>query len=198
MRKQELARQTRAARLDPVVRERLDRALTRLGLDDPERHFRDAIARYPLDAIVDAIAIFDGKSKHGSLPDGADARYLLGIVRNLDARHEADAITRALDERLAARDALLEPLVRRRGELAALEIGERLRHLVDETRTAERVIERHVWLGALADLVREQPQDQRRERFRTAARRIHSSFRVQRRERDAAERILARLIWPLA
>ena len=197
--KQERARETRAARLDPVVRERLDRAFERLGLDDPERHFRDAIARYPLDAIVDGVAIFEGKSKHGSLPDGVDARYLLGIVRNLDAQHEADAITRALiDERLAARDALLEPLVRRQSELARLELTEHIRQLVDEAMRAERIIERHFWLGALADLVREQPPEQRRERFRSAARRIHSSFRVHRRERDDAERILARLIWPLA
>jgi len=199
LQKQERARQTRAARLDPLVRERLDRAFERLALEDPERHFRDAIARYPLDAIVDAIAIFEGKSKHGSLPDGVDARYLLGIVRNLDARHEADAITQALlDERLAARDALLEPLVRRQGELAGFELAEHMRLLVDEAMRAERVIERHFWLRRLADLVCEQPQDQRRERFRSAARRIHSSFRVHRRDRDAAERILARLIWPLA
>jgi hypothetical protein len=199
LRKQERARQTHAARLDPVVRERLDRAFERLDLDDPERHFRDAIARYPLDSIVDGIGIFEGKSKHGSLPDGADARYLLGIVRNLDARHEADTITRALlDERLAAHDALLQPLVRRQGDLTRLEFTEHLRHLVDEAMGAERALERHFWLGVLAGLVRQQPEGQRRERFRAAARRIHSSFRVHRHDRDAAERVLARLIWPLA
>ncbi len=152
-----------------------------------------------MDAIVDGIAIFEAKSKYGSLRDGADARYLLGIVRNIDARHEADAITRALlDERLAARDALLEPLRRRQAELARLELNEQLRHLVDQAMRAERFLERHFWLGALADRVRELPEGQRRERFRAAARRIHSSFRVHRHDRDAAERILARLIWPLA
>ena len=199
LRKQERARQTRAASLDPVVRERLDRAFERLGLDDPEHHFRDAIARYSLDAIVDGVAIFEGKAEHGSLHDGADARYLLGIVRNRDAQHEADAITTALlRERLAARDALLEPLVRRQRELDHLALREHLRRLVDQAVGAERFLERHFWLGALADLIREQPDPQRPESFRAAARRIHACLRIHRRERDAAERILARLIWPLA
>jgi hypothetical protein len=76
LRKQELARQTRAARRDPVLAALLDDAFTRLGLLDPERHFRDAIACYPRDAIVDAIAIFSGKRTAGTLPDGVDARYL--------------------------------------------------------------------------------------------------------------------------
>jgi len=199
LRKQERARQTRAARLDPLVRERLDRAFERLGLDDPERHFRDAIARYSLDAIVDGVAIFEGKAKHGSLPDGADARYLLGIVRNRDAQHEADAITTALlRERLAARDAVFEPLVRRQRELDHLALREHLRRLVDEAVGADRILERHFWLGALADLIRKQPDPQRPELFRSAARRIHCGFRVHRRERDDAERVLARLLWPLA
>jgi uncharacterized membrane protein YhiD involved in acid resistance len=52
MRKQELARQTRAARLDLVIRALLDDDFTRLGLLDPERHIRDAIACYPRNAIV--------------------------------------------------------------------------------------------------------------------------------------------------
>src|SRR5436853_243627 len=60
----------------------LDVAFARLDLLEPERHFRDAIACYPRDAIVDAIAIFSGKRTAGTLPDGVDARYLLGIVRN--------------------------------------------------------------------------------------------------------------------
>lgn len=199
LQKQERARQTGAARLDPLVGDRLDRAFERLALDDPERHFRDAIARYPFDAIVDAIAIFEGKMQHGSLPGEVDARYLLGIVRNIDDKHEADAITRALlDERIAAHDAMLEPLMRRRIELASLGRTEHLRRLVDEAMCAERMLERHFWLGGLADLICEHPEHQRRECFRAAARRIHSSFRVHRHDRSAAERILARLIWPLA
>jgi hypothetical protein len=67
LRKQELARQTRAARRDPVIAALLDDAFARLGLLDPERHFRDAIACYPRDAIVEATAIFSGKRTAGTL-----------------------------------------------------------------------------------------------------------------------------------
>ncbi len=87
LRKQELARQTLAARLDPAMRALLDDAFARLDLLDPERHFRDSIACYPRDAIVDAIAIFDGKRRAGTLPEGVDARYLLGIVKNVHHVH---------------------------------------------------------------------------------------------------------------
>jgi len=69
MRKQELAQETRAARLDPSVRALLDDAFARLGLLDPERHVRDAIACYPRDAIVDAIAI--SRSRCSSISFGA-------------------------------------------------------------------------------------------------------------------------------
>lgn len=89
LRKLELARQTRAARLDPAVCALLDDAFARLALldcrrpRDPERHVRDVIACYPRDAIVDAIGIFGGKRERGTLPDGVDARYLLGIAKNV-------------------------------------------------------------------------------------------------------------------
>jgi len=61
----------------------------------------DSIARYPLDVIVDGLAIFTGKRRVGTLPPGADARYLLGIVRNLGDEPEGIAIT---EELLHARD----------------------------------------------------------------------------------------------
>jgi hypothetical protein len=49
--------------------------------------------------------IFSGKRTAGTPPDGVDARYLFGIVRNLHHCHEAEPITEALiRERLSARD----------------------------------------------------------------------------------------------
>ena len=120
MRKQELVSQTRDARRDPVIAALLDDAFARLGLLDPERHVRDAIACYPRDAIVDAIAIFSGKRTAGTPPDGVDARYLLGIVRNLHRCHEAVPITEALiRERLSARDRFLAPLISERDAILA-------------------------------------------------------------------------------
>ena len=83
--RQELARRTLEARRRPEVLALLDAHFARLELLDPERNFRVAIAAYPLDAIVDGIAIFEGKRLAKTLHEGVGARYLLGIVRNVAA-----------------------------------------------------------------------------------------------------------------
>ena len=202
MRKQELARQTRAARLDPVIRALLDNGFARLGLLDPERHFRDAIACYPRDAIVDAIAIFAGKRTAGTLPDGVDARYLLGIVKNVHHLHEAEPITEALiRERLAARDRFLAPLVLERDAILAArgtDLSATLIALVDRLACAEHTIDRHVWLDAAADLVTPLAHDERIALAQRAARRIHTAFRISPHDRSRLERALLRRLWPLA
>ena len=201
MHKQELARQTRAARLDPVIRALLDDGFARLGLLDPERHFRDAIACYPRDAIVDAIAIFAGKRTAGTLPEGVDARYLLGIVKNVHHRHEAEHITKALiRERLAARDRFLAPLVRERDAILAArgtDVSATLIALVDRLASAEHTIDRHVWLDAAADLVAPLAHDERIALAQRAARRIHTAFRISPHDRSRLERALLRRLWPL-
>jgi hypothetical protein len=202
MRKQELARQTRAARRDPVIAALLDDAFARLGLLDPERHVRDAIACYPRDAIVDAIAIFSGKRTAGTLPDGVDARYLLGIVRNLHHCHEAEPITEALiRERLSARDRFLAPLVSERDAILATggaDIAATLIALVDRLVDAEQAIDRHVWLDAAADLVAPHPHDERIALAKRAVRRIHTAFKLSTRDRAHLERALLRRLLPLA
>ena len=198
LRRQERARRTREARLDPDVRLILDQAFARLGLLDPERHFRDAIACYPLDAIVDGAAIFEGKRVAGTLPASADARYLLGIVRNLHHVHQSDAITDALIRtRLDARDLLLEPLARERDAL--LQHGDDpLPAFIDRAILSPRAIDRSFWLHAAADLIAQRPLADRQPLFRAAAKRIHATFACPIRDRFAAERALARLLWPLS
>lgn len=200
MRKQERARQTRAARLDPVIGAILDDAFARLELLDPERHLRDTIACYSRDAIIDAIAIFAGKRQRGTLPEGVDARYLLGIVRNVHHDHEADAITHALlRDRLAARDRFLEPLVRERDQILATALGvrETLDALIDRLVAADRELDSHFWLDAAAAAIVACAHDERHDLARRAARRIHAAFRLATRERDRRARMLLRRLWPL-
>lgn len=200
LRKQQLAAQALAARADPTTRALLDDALPRLGLADPARHFRDAIACYPLDAVVDAIAIFDGKRSAGTLPDGVDARYLLGIVKNVHHCHEAESITAALlRERLAARDRLLQPLVRERDEILAHTGGApapTLDAIVRRLTHAERLIDRHFWLDAAAAAF-PHGDEQRLPLLTRVARRIHAAFRLKPADRHALERSLLRRLWPL-
>jgi hypothetical protein len=202
MRKQELARRTREARLDPDVRAYLDDAFARLDLLDPERHVRDAIACYPRDAIVDAVAIFAGKRERGTLPEGVDARYLLGIARNLHRLHEADAITQSLiRERLEARDRFLEPLVRARDEILSnrVDLSTTLDALVDRLADAEREIDRHFWLDVLANRGLGARDDaRRRELAHRVARRVHALFHLGTRDRERLVRLLLRRLWPLA
>jgi hypothetical protein len=199
-RKQEKAAATRRARVDPVVRGLLDAAFERLGLVDPDSHLRCAIATFTLDAVVDGLAIFDGKKHTGTLPDAADARYLLGIVRNLEHQHESNAITEALiRERLALRDAMLTTLERERDEILRNGLGaaSELRAFVDRAMSAHRMIDRHFWLSTAGDQIATRTREEQIDLFRAAARRIHATFGVPRPERAAAERILARRLWPV-
>jgi len=198
MHKQQLARETRAARVHPDMRALLDDAFARLSLLDPERRVRDAIACYPRDAVVDAIGIFGAKHQRGSLPDGADARYLLGIVRNLHHVHEADAITQALlRERIDARDRFLAPLLSDRDAvLADVDLDARLDAFTRRLVEADRELDRHFWIDALV-LAAPDDDDARRAFARRAARRIHACFRHPKRERHRLVRRLLRRLLPL-
>lgn len=197
LRRQQLARETRAARIDPDVRALLDDAFTRLSLLDPERRVRDVIACYPRDAVVDAIAIFGAKQQHGSLPQGVDARYLLGIVRNLHHVHEADLITQALlRERLHARDRFLAPLLRDRDAILADSNTDAFKSVVQRLTDAEREIDRHFWIDTLA-LIAPTQQDARSAFALRSAQRIHACFRLGPRERHRLVRILLRRLCSL-
>ena len=190
---QERARRTLEQRRHPEILALLDDHFARLGLLDPERHVRIAIAGDPLNAIVAALAIFDGKRQAATLPPGADARYLLGIVRNIADKTEGELVARAMLElRLEAKDRLLAPLRAARDALCTGDDAARVSaDCVDRALGTKSSLERLFWLGALADFLRLRPLDHQRELFLDAARRIHATFAVSTRERGDAVRILA-------
>jgi hypothetical protein len=198
--KQELARATLLARENPTVRDLLDDAFARLALLDPERHLRAAIARYPLDVIVDGIAIFEAKGRVGTLPPGVDARYLLGIVRNLGDEREGIAIAEELlRARLDARDRVLAPLVHARDAARAdsPDLRERVLRFVDLALAAERRIDRLFWLLAVADEINTHTKSDPAPLVATAARRVHTTHQVTRRERQDAVRVVVAHVVPL-
>ena len=200
-RRQELARQTLEARQRPNVRAFLDAAFDRLELSDPERHVRLAISRYPLDPIIAGVAIFETKQRTGSLPDGVDARYLLGIVRNVHEQREGELVADALLRlRRQARDIALERLNHERDALCAATRLESdvITALVDHALLDERALDRVFWLDTLATFVNDASVHQRDERYRDAARCIHSTFRADPRRRQHAVRVLAERLVPLA
>jgi hypothetical protein len=174
----QLARRTLEARRRPEVLAYLDDVFARLSLLDPERHLRVAIAGYPKTAIVSGVAIFAQKRRAGTLPDGVDARYLLGIVKNVTAKTELEIFAEVLwEERMRARDFFLAPLREARDTLRAENSAE---HVVNAS--ADRALEttsnleRTFWLETIVDVIREQPNDARQTLFRHAARRIEASF----------------------
>lgn len=200
LRQQVLARQTLEARLDPERRLLLDEAFNRLELVDPQGHIRAAIARYPLDAILAGLAVFEGKKAVGSLPDGAAGRYLLGIVRNLAQEDEGLAIAEALLRlRLEVHDSALAALAKARDSTRqqAQEPTQTLASFVDSALATDRKLDRIFWLQAAAEVIREQPREPRATLHRSAARRIHATYRIPYRDRQAAVRTLSRYVVPI-
>ncbi len=193
-RKQRKARETLAARQDPVVRARIKAAYERLELEDPQGHLLTATARYPIDAIVEGIAIFEGKRRARTLAEGVDARYLLGIVRNVAAERETWDIAEALwEERTAAADLLARHLERRRSAVHDAAVSPEtaiLSYIVNTIDTNSR-LERFFWLAAAADAIKAEASDTRHGLFRLCARRIAATRTMRPRERSAAIRFLA-------
>lgn len=191
--KQQLARATLEARQRPEVRSLLDTHFERLGLLDPERHIRLSIARYPLDAIVNGIAIFEGKRRAATLPDGVDGRYLLGVVRNVAEKREGELVAEALLRlRLDARDRLLAPLLAERDVVCdpARDDQEAMVECLRRAFGAARSIDRLFWLSALVDRLTGRTSQQRQAAFLVVARRIGATFLVSPTERQDALRFL--------
>lgn len=199
-RRQELARQTRKSRGDPVRREMLDQAFQKLGLDDPRGNVRSAIARYPIDYILAAIATFEAKAEAGTLPKSADARYLFGITKNISNKDEGLRITEALLRlRCDARERMLAPLLEaHRQLLESLPVHrELLRAMIDNATAAPRQLDRVFWLERAAKCIIDRPDDEHNDLLRAVSRRIHSTFAIPYAERLAAVRFIARKVSPL-
>jgi hypothetical protein len=200
LRKQRAARQTEHARLDPKARAALAASFARLGLADPEGKLQNAIARYSPQAVVDGIAIFESRSTKGTLPPNVDARYLLGIVRNVDQESEAELISETmLRLRLEVRDSIFGPLAQRQEDLLAQHPNASglLAEYVENAINAEPHIDRIFWLSAAADVLCREPEATRCDLYRLAARRINTAFRMPYADRLRAVRFLANKAYPL-
>jgi hypothetical protein len=194
LRRQKEALETNKARTDPVTRQLLEEAFARLDLADPTGNISAAIARYPLDAILTGISTFEGKREANTLPNRADARYLLGIVHNVSHQHEGWLISEALIKaRLQAQDLLLRGLQRARHDMVQTinKPGEIMPALLENALDTDRRLDRLFWLQSVADIMRAQPIELRDVLWRSAHRRIHSTFRLPYVDRLAAVHFLA-------
>jgi hypothetical protein len=197
--RQERARHTLEARRRPEVLALLDEYFARLELLDPERHFRIAIAAYPKDAIADGLLIFDAKRRANTLPHGADARYLFGIVKNVAAKTEGEILAETLYRgRMEIRDRFLAPL---RAEREALrsepDVLRVLRVCVEKATETNSHMERTFWLDAIVETLREQPDRERERLYLLAARLIEATYAITARERHEAVRYVADRLVPI-
>jgi hypothetical protein len=203
LKRQHKARATREARQQPEVLEFLDHHFQQLELIDPERRIRLAIAPYPLADISDGIAIFRAKKSAGTLPQGANGRYLLGIVRNICAKREGEYMAEAiLATRLELRDRLYADLLAAKQQLCALTlpVREAISNCVDRAFDTDRSLNRNFWIKTLGEVVltRSGQVGVERERlYKAAARRIYASFKVSLQQRQEALRCLAECLVPL-
>lgn len=197
--RQQQARRTLEARRRPDILALLDDAFAELELLDPERHVRLAIAGYPRDPIVNGIAIFRAKRSSHTLPDGVDARYLLGIVKNITAKTEGEYLAEELfDQRTQMRDRILAPLSAERDALLAKgDLSTTIATCVDHALAIPTSLERRFWLDALTAAIAAQPEPARRDLFLNAARRIEATFSLTPDERHDAVRYVADRLIPL-
>lgn len=184
------------------MRSVLAAAFARLGFEDPNGALQDGIARYPIDAVIEGIAIVEGKRNAGTLPDGVDARYLLGCVRKVAEEREGWEIALALwQERVRARDAALGAAQREQERLDERldRTIDRIPPYIDRALHATRRLDRFYWLKALVDAVQEEEEDEAEHEplFHLAARRIHSTHGVPHKERLAATHFLAAQLLPI-
>jgi hypothetical protein len=200
-RREELARQTRAQKSDPVRRTLLAGALADLGIPDPKGHLAGSLARYGMDALLRAIAVFRARLERGTLPPDADhGRYFAGIVRNLDTRLDLERMGEHLLEiRLRHGDLTLAALNREMLALrAATPAAQHAQAVVDRALAADASIDFRFWtraaasaLAAMADPVAQ---------YRPLVRRVAASFATDRDRRadliDALAQAVARAAEP--
>jgi len=182
-RRQERARLTREARLDPVRLELLRQGLASLNIPDPKSLLSVALAGYGREAIARGLATFSAKKLAGTLPTDADhGRYLGGIIRNLHERIELTYLSKELlEQRLRLRDISLAKL-----EFAAREVRANTppegvpKAFVDRALQADYMVDFLFWSRTAARTLIDRPRCQRDALYESLARRIAVSHKVAR------------------
>jgi transposase InsO family protein len=182
-RRQERARLTREARLDPVRLELLARGFEQIGIADPDGCIARQLATYSRDAIAYGLATYLAKQREGSIPtDAIPHRYLGGIIRN---RHESRQLALTglylLEQRLLLRDLALGPLEvqaeRIRESLPAVQLPH---EFVDQALRAGPTIDFRFWMTLAAKAIASRPPAIGRALYSELCRRIAGSFSTDR------------------
>lgn len=197
-RKQEAMRRTREERADLVKLEFIKQALLDLNIADPNHRLALDLAYYPRDSIVDGIGIFQAKSQLGTVPSDADpGRYLRGIIRNAYDQAEISlAAEFYLQNRLYLRDLSLRGLVAQDEEIrqSCSTAQQRLWASVDRALAAPTSIDYHFWALRAAETISGATVAERPSLYRSAAKRIATSYRAERLRKQSLVTRLARAL----
>jgi len=182
-RRQERARLTREARLDPVRLELLAIGFDRIGIEDPDGHIAQQLAFFSRNAIARGMATYLAKQQAGTIPvDAQPHRYLGGIIRNLHEREELELTSHfLLEQRLLLRDLTLRPLEaqaeRIRETTPAIQLP---REFVDQALQAGPKIDFRFWASLAAKAIASSPPAIGRTLYLELSRRIGASFLADR------------------
>ena len=186
-RRQERARRTREARLDPVRLQQLENGLTELGLEDPT--LAKALACYSRESIIRGLGIFESKKKLDKVPREAEQQksYLGGIIRNVDARLELEYYADSLlNQRLRARDFCLAPLTEVASRVEASTPPEdRPRSFIDRALNSKFAIDFRFWTKAAASALQALPATLRGAFYKSLTRRVAVSSKTSKARRFA-------------
>jgi phage-related baseplate assembly protein len=200
-RKQELARATLLARNNPVVVELVAQALQQFELADPDKHFLASITRYPIAAVSKGIAVFGAKLDKRTLPQDVDARYLLGIVRNVAEEEELIALSqKVLEVNGQVRDLIFKALRTERDVIERDHVDARPRAIAFALRalTAERNIDRQFFEELLGQLLLAVADEERRPLYDHVTRMIATTYRVDARRRQSLILAIGSRLQPIA
>lgn len=177
--------------------------LAQMGIEDRDGLVIRALGDHPFEAVLAGLATFQGKYAAGTLPEDADGRYLIGIVRRIAEHDEGVHIAEALwRTRSTAREHLLRWLVEEQhGAVQARAPADApegvVDQLVDRAVVAATGAEQRLWLAALAEHIRGL-NGATQELYRRAACRIHASPALSYGEQLTCVRFLAAESLPMA
>lgn len=186
LQRQERARLTREARLDPVRIQLLTQGLADLEIPDPDQSLTLAFASFSREAIVRGLAVFSAKKKMGTLHSVDDhGRYLGGIIRQLHIQLELEYTSGSLlEQRIRLRDLTLEPLQRAAEQLRIqVPVSDLPKAFVDRALSAHSEVEFRLWMREAGNALSELSGCQRELLYKPLTRRIAASFGTDRRRR---------------
>jgi len=200
-RREQIARQTREQRADPVRRNLLGERLVALGIEDPAGEVSLSLCGYSLTAILRGVAIYHGKKELGTLPAKLDPyRYLGGIIRNVDATEHLERTAHHLLElRQRAGDLQLIPLQRQADAiLETKSASASASAFVDAALDATSELAFRFWSSHARESMCQLAQEQAVPLYCHLTRVISVASRTQRKRREHLIAVLAAAVAPVA